>query len=135
MKIWIVKSIQEDPDFEMVERAFLTEEAANNYAKQLDKEHSEKPQFVNPEFEKAFDNVVGSIPNWDPYTGERGNMDDWFAYYDEQYAKETKFIIDEMYKRGFFITEQMVREYDVYLDYSQYTWLPCEVVQITLEEE
>lgn len=133
-KIWIVKSVTES-GAEFVEVAFTSYDKAREYATELDKQNNDKPQFVTDGFIKAYNETYCNIPDWEDYKGTPGDMDDWYAYCDSMFDSDVKYIIDSMYKKGFFVTRQMIIDYQNYENKTQFKWIPCEIEEIELIEE
>ena len=135
MKIYIVKSSEgEWEDYRSWnEKAFVSKEKAEEYAKELDKKHYYKPEFITEEFEDLY-NEAGDIfyedneypkydnPNYDELTSQ------W-------YENEQKFIIQYMKDRGINITPEMYKEYeDWILDGRYYVWDDCTIEELELVE-
>ena len=94
------------------EKAFLSEEKAKAYAKELDDSHFNKPDFITDEFEQAINDCFELAPEWEknPYncSTERYKYLEWI---DKQNEKEKQFVINLMCKKGYNITEAMYNSY------------------------
>lgn len=132
-KIYIVQSSHgEYEDYrETNEKAFYNKEDAEKYAKELDKKHNDTPDFITDAFTLAYDNIF--TPEWpDPPCNPFDDYDKYQVWLKEMIDNDRKFIINEMYKQGFFVTEQMIDVYDEWYE-NQYTdWHDCIVEEIEL---
>lgn len=103
--IYIVKeTVGEYEDYwERNLRAFYNKDEAQQYMRKL--VNITPPKFVTPKFEDAFNSI--ELPDWDSKPLEESNSD-WSK---RNVIRENKLIIEEMSKKGFSITEQMIDEY------------------------
>lgn len=94
------------------EKAFIKREDAEKYADELKSQRSTKPQFVTDEFEIAYENVENNLPMWEK-EDDTIPFEDW---YEEQSKKEMKLTCEELYKMGFMVTEQMLHDYEEWVN-------------------
>ena len=114
------------------EKAFINKEEAEAYAKELDEKHRAKPQFVNDEFEKAYSECYDSLPEWGEGPDLRKDENAYFKWLKDCEKKDREYIIAEMYKKGFFLTEEMIEQYEKYEADSYEDWHDCRVEELEL---
>lgn len=142
-KIYLVTSSegQYEDYHEWVEKAFVDKSQAEEFAKQLDVLHRAKPEFITEEFANALDE---SNYEWDELTDDdpkyespkylestQEEKDAFYTWYNNEYIQ---FLINSMYKKGFFVTEYMLKQHDEWESNSYTDWHNCSVEEITLVE-
>lgn len=135
-KIYIVKSSEgEYEDYHVWnEKAFTKKEDAEAFAKLLDKEHNSRPQFVTDEFLCLLRQCEDELPDWEDFPEQMTleNREDWLKWQEEQDEKQTKLLLDLMYKRGQFMTREMYDQYTAWESDSYTNWHKCEIEEIEL---
>lgn len=130
--IYIVQSTSYDSENYSTwnEKAFFNKEDAEKFAKELDQIHHRIPDFVTPEFEKAYDECCDSFER-DYFPGKRAT-EEYFKWVIEQDKKQIQHLITEMLKKGFIFTEEMNFEYEEYLSnlYQKYDDCIIEAIEI-----
>ncbi len=132
--IYIVKSscgVYED-FCEWNEKAFLNIAMADSYAKKLDSIHNKKPQFITDEFIEAYNIVTTTIPDWGEGPKLFEDKEAYFAWQDECSKKDAEYIISEMCKRGFHVTEQILEQYEEWENNFYKDWHKCEIEKLEL---
>lgn len=134
-KVYVVKSsCGEHEDYSCWnEKAFLNKEDAEKYAKELDDKHFNKLSFITDEFAQAIRECEFDLPDYEdyPYKITNENRKDYFKWLEQQENKQTKMLIDMMYKKGYFLTEEMYAQFNEWLD-RQGDYYECEVEELDL---
>ena len=135
-KIYIVKSSEgEYEDYHIWnEKAFLTREDAEAYAKELDNEHNKRPHFVTDEFICLLRECESKLPEWEDFPEQltTENRETYFKWQEEQEKKQNKLLFELMYKRGQFMTQEMYDQYNEWENNSYTRWYPCEIEELEL---
>lgn len=134
-KVYVVKSsCGEYEDYSCWnEKAFLNKEDAKKYAKELDDKHFNKPSFITDEFAQAIQECEFDLPDYEDFPDEitNENRDDYLKWLEQQENKQTKMLIDMMYKKGYFLTEEMYAQFNEWLD-RQGDYYDCEIEELEL---
>lgn len=136
-KIYIVKSssgVYEDYHC-WNEKAFTKREDAEAYAKELDKAHRFKPHFITDEFENLIAECESLIPDWEPFPDfpvTDRNRDAYAKWVEDQTNKWQKALIDMMYQKGQYLTEEMYAQYTAWEDNQYEDWHDCTVEELEL---
>lgn len=134
-KIYIVKSSSGSyEDYSCWnEKAFTNRDEAEAYAKELDKQHFYKPQFITDDFERLIGECEDLIPEWEdsPYD-LLTQKDKYLEWCDQNNARDTKLLINLMYERGQFMTEAMYDSYNDWHDNNYREWYNCEIEELEL---
>lgn len=135
--IYIVKSSEgEYEDYHVWnEKAFTKKEDAEAYAKQLDKEHNQRPHFVTDEFICLLRECEEMLPEWEDFPEKitPENREKWLQWQEEQEKKQNELLFKLMYERGQFMTQAMLDQYDEWESnvYTNY-WYECEIEELEL---
>lgn len=135
MKIYIVKSAEGtwDDYHSWNEKAFISKEKAEEYAKELDKKHYYRPEFITEKFEDLFNEAGDIFEENNPYP--KYNDPDYKKLYVHWKENEKKFIIQYMRDREINITPETYEEYIEWMyDGQYYDWDDCKIEEIELEE-
>ena len=135
MKIYIVTSSEGkwEDYHSWNEKAFISKEKAVEYAKELDKKHYYKPEFITEEFEDLYNEADDIFYQDNPYPEFKDPNHDKLASQWEE--NQQKFIIQYMQDRGVNITPEMYKEYEEWMiDGKYYSWSDCEIEEIELVE-
>lgn len=133
-KIYIVKSSKgEYEDYrEWNEKAFTTIEKACEYAKELDAIHNSTPDFITEHFIAAYEECCDNIPKNENFYGGL-DRDSYLKWQEECYKKEREFLISELHKKGFLVTEEMLDQYEQW-EYDRYEeYHDCSIEKLDLE--
>lgn len=136
-KIYIVKSSEgEYEDYHVWnEKAFTKREDAEAYAKQLDKEHNQRPHFITDKFICLLRECEEELPEWEDFPEEKitpENRKRWLQWWEEQENKQNKLLCDLMYKRGQFMTQAMYDQYNEWESNSYTNWHNCSIEELEL---
>ena len=121
------------------EKAFANKKKAEEYAKELDKQHNERPSFVTDAFIENYDECYNNLPDWEPYSNEDATSfilsEDYYKWEKEQRDKDTELLIKEMYKKGFLLTKEMINQYEEWNSRSYDNYYDCFVEELELDED
>lgn len=136
-KIYIVKSSEgEYEDYHVWnEKAFIKREDAEAYAKQLDKEHNQRPNFITDKFICLLRECEEELPEWEDFPEEKitpENRERWLQWQEEQENKQNKLLFDLMYKRGQLMTQAMYDQYNEWESNSYTNWHDCSIEELEL---
>ena len=136
-KIYIVKSSEgEYEDYHVWnEKAFTKREDAEAYAKQLDKEHNYRPQFITDAFLSTLRDCEYELPDWEEFPEEKitsENKNRWLKWQEEQEEKQIQFLINLMYQKGQFMTKDMYEQYEEWENNSYTNWHDCSIEALEL---
>lgn len=132
-KIYIVQSSHgEYEDYrETNEKAFYNKEDAEKYAKELDARHRQTPEFITEDFISAYNEIIP--PEWpDAPCKPYENRELYQSWLQGMIQRERQFVIQEMYKQGFFLTEHMIDTYEDWEDNQYIDWHDCTIEEIEL---
>lgn len=136
-KIYIVKSSSGSYDDYRCwnEKAFIKQEDAKVYAKELDKKHYYKPPFITDKFIELIEECEDLVPNWESfpeYPITDANRDAYNKWIANQVDKQVKTLLELLYTRGLFITEQMYDAYQAWRSNEDEEWHNCIIEEIEL---
>lgn len=136
-KIYIVKSSEgEYEDYHVWnEKAFTKREDAEAYAKQLDKEHNYRPQFITDAFLSTLRDCEYELPDWEEFPEEKitpENKNRWLKWQEEQEEKQIQLLINLMYQKGQFMTRDMYEQYEEWENNSYTNWYDCSIEELEL---
>lgn len=135
MKIYIVKSSEGhwEDYHSWNEKAFISKEKALEYAKELDKKHYYKPEFITEEFEDLYNEADDIFSEDNPYPSYKDpNYDKLVLLWEEN---NQRFIIQYMNDKEINITSEMFKEYEEWVSIEQYEyWHDCDIEEIELVE-
>lgn len=135
MIIYIVKSSEGHYEDYNVwnEKAFISKEKAEKYAKELDKKHRYKPEFITDLFEDFYNEGEDIFYENNPYPSFK---DPDYENLRNKFEEEcNKFIITHIQDNGINITPEMLKEYEEWVsDVQFYDWHDCEIEEIELVE-
>ena len=114
------------------EKAFNSREEAEKYARELDILHRSRPQFVTDEFIEAYNYCYDNTPDWGEGPKFSDDKEAYFAWQEECAKRDSEYITSEMYKKGFYVTEQMLEQYEEWESNSYNDWHDCEVEELEL---
>lgn len=135
--IYMVKSssgVYEDYR-EWNEKAFTNKEDAEKYAKELDDLHQAKPQFVTDEFIEAYDQCYDDAPDWGEGPKYIEDPEAYHRWVEEKNRQNDEHIIKTMYKKGFYVTESMLQQYEEWESNRYNDWHECDVEELELCDE
>lgn len=135
-KIFIVKSSEGEYENYHVwnEKAFTKREDAEAYAKQLDKEHNQRPYFITDEFICLLRECEDELPEWEAFPEKitPENRKKLLQWADNQEKKRNELLFDLMRKRGQFMTQAMYDQYSEWENNSYINWHECKIEEIEL---
>lgn len=135
-KIYIVKSSSGSyEDYRAWnEKAFTDKHKAEEYACMLNKVHEHKPEFITKDFQSNYNECYDNLPDWEdfpePITDD--NRSEYTKWEDNNIEKDREIIIDEMYKRGFFLTKNMIELYERWENSQYEDYHKCTVEELEL---
>lgn len=137
-KIYVVKSSSGSyEDYRSWnEKAFTDKHKAAEYARMLNKAHEHKPEFITEDFQSNYSECYDNLPDWGEFPGmpiTDDNRSEYTKWVNNTIEKDREIIIDEMYKRGFFLTKNMIEQYERWEDNQYEDYHKCTVEELDLE--
>lgn len=134
-KIYIVKSAkgQYEDYREWNAKAFTTKEKAYEFAKELDKIHRSKPDFITEEFINAYNECYDNLPDWGDFPLTKENGLKFIEWQEECTEKDREILIKELSKKGFSVTEDTLDQYEQWEIDSYDEYYDCKVEELELE--
>lgn len=131
-KIYIVQSsCGEYEDYHIWnEKAFSSKEKAEQYAKELDKKHDNKPSFITDEFINAYDEVYNEIPDFEDFDS---NKETYLEWHKRLSLHDDFHMVKGLISRGFEISIKMLRDFEKWESDSYREWHPCTVEELDLD--
>ena len=118
------------------EKAFTNVDKAVEYAHILDMSHNNKSEFITEEFQSNYSECYDNLPDWGDFPELPINDDNkgkYTKWVDDNIEKDREIIIKEMYKRGFFLTKNMIELYEKWEDNQYEDYHKCTVEELNLE--
>lgn len=134
-KIYIVQSsFGEYEDYRVQnEKAFTSRKAAEEYAKKLDTAYQYKPEFITDEFINILTECEYELPEWEDFPGKYvENPEAWCKWQEEQQKKQNKLLFELMYKRGQFMTQEMLDQYEDWESRQYESYYDCNIEELEL---
>lgn len=116
-----------------IAKAFTNRVDAEAYAKDLDREHYYKPQFITDEFEALYNECEDLLPEWeDSPISPSVDIDAYRKWIDETNEVDIQRICDLMYERGQYVSREMHDQYIRWRDDQSEEWHDCIIEEIEL---
>ena len=137
-KIYIVKSSKGSyEDYRSWnEKAFTDKHKAAEYAYMLNKAHEYKPEFITEELQSNYSECYDNLHEWGEFPSmpnTDNKRSEYTKWVNNTIEKDREIIIDEMYKRGFFLTKNMIEQYERWEDNQYEDYHKCTIEELDLE--